>query len=81
MPTVQDFLLPQPGDSVEFCPHPDAQNIFACGTYQLEQSDERNDLVNTVDNETLHPSKPVSQRRQGRCLVFELQSDSDPIKL
>ncbi|KAF5374769.1 hypothetical protein D9758_000260 [Tetrapyrgos nigripes] len=28
-----------PADSVEFCPHPDAQDIFVCGTYKLEHSD------------------------------------------
>jgi diphthine methyl ester acylhydrolase len=25
-----------PADSVEFCPHPEAQNILACGTYKLD---------------------------------------------
>ncbi|KAJ7103526.1 WD40-repeat-containing domain protein [Mycena belliarum] len=27
-----------PADSVEFCPHPAAQNILVCGTYNLEET-------------------------------------------
>ncbi|KAJ3815923.1 WD40-repeat-containing domain protein [Lentinula lateritia] len=47
-----DTILP--ADSVEFCPHPDALNIFVCGTYNLIHSEE------TV--------RTVPQKRNGQCL-------------
>src|SRR6266404_4101105 len=40
MQTLHTLL---PADSVEFCPHPDASNIFVCGTYKLE--DQQNDQL------------------------------------
>jgi diphthine methyl ester acylhydrolase len=68
--TVYDTIFP--ADSVEFCPHPDLQNIFACGTYHLEQPtvlrshDDQQDIVKTK-----------TQRRKGKCLVFEVQSNNE----
>ncbi|KIK71003.1 hypothetical protein GYMLUDRAFT_33106 [Collybiopsis luxurians FD-317 M1] len=56
-----DTILP--ADSVEFCPHPNAQDIFVCGTYNLIQSDE---IVRT---------RP--QNRHGQCLVLRCQYDRD----
>jgi hypothetical protein len=65
-----DTILP--ADSVEFCPHPDASNIFVCGTYKLQ--DERNlqpsDSISTT-------SGPAGQIRTGQCLVFEVDSEQD----
>lgn len=48
-----------PADSVEFCPHPQARNILACGTYKL--AEER-----TNDGKQL---------RLGKCLVFDTTGD------
>lgn len=55
-----------PADSVEFCPHPDASNIFVCGTYKLEDQQS--------DQGVPHP--PANQIRRGQCLVFEVHSES-----
>ena len=49
-----------PADSVEFYPHPDASNVFVCGTYKLE--DQPSD-------------KGAGQIRRGQCLVFEVHSE------
>lgn len=51
-----------PADSLEFCPHAGATDIFVCGTYMLEES-------TGGQSET---SEPVNapQRRKGKCLVF-----------
>lgn len=50
-----------PADSVEFCPHPKALDIFVCGTYKLEES---------VDN----VSPPT---RRGQCLVFKVDESKE----
>ncbi|TDL28441.1 WD40 repeat-like protein [Rickenella mellea] len=52
-----------PADSIEFCPIPGAQRIFACGTYLLEQSQD------DPGDEDITP-KP-NQRRRGQCMIFE----------
>ena len=54
-----------PADSVEFCPHPDASNIFVCGTYKLE--DKQNDQGVS--------QPPAGQIRKGQCLVFEVHPE------
>ncbi|OBZ79821.1 Diphthine methyltransferase [Grifola frondosa] len=68
-----------PADSVEFCPHPDAQNIFVCGTYKLEQpqplSAEPSSEVEITPPSP--PSKPVRQNRKGKCLLFLIEEDSE----
>lgn len=58
-----DTILP--ADSLEFCPHPDARDIFVCGTYNLVKSDE---IVRTAP-----------QKRNGQCLVFRCEYDQDDI--
>ena len=63
MPLSIDTELP--ADAVEFCPHPDASNIFVCGTYKLE--DQQNDQGAS--------RPPASQIRRGQCLVFEVHSE------
>ncbi|KAI9444813.1 WD40-repeat-containing domain protein [Lactarius indigo] len=54
-----------PADSVEFCPHPDASDIFVCGTYKLE--DQQSDQGVSQSS--------ASQSRRGQCLVFEVHSE------
>ena len=51
-----------PADSLEFCPHAEAADIFVCGTYKLEES--------TQDQSEEHESTKTPQRRKGKCLVF-----------
>ena len=61
-----------PADSVEFCPHPDASNIFVCGTYKLQEEQNQSPssgLANAGQN----------QIRTGQCLVFEVDSEQDII--
>jgi diphthamide biosynthesis protein 7 len=48
-----------PADSVEFCPHPDALNILACGTYKLDDSEFSGN----------------HQKRHGQCLVFNVHPE------
>ena len=54
-----------PADSLEFCPHAEAADIFVCGTYKLEVS------TSTTGGQS-ETSEPVNapQRRKGKCLVF-----------
>ena len=63
-----DTILP--ADSVEFCPHPDASNIFVCGTYKLQE-----------EQKPSHASEPANagqnQIRTGQCLVFEVDSEQE----
>jgi diphthine methyl ester acylhydrolase len=61
-----------PADSVEFCPHPDASNLFVCGTYKLQ--DERNPQPSDSTSTT---SGSAGQIRTGQCLVFEVDSEQD----
>jgi hypothetical protein len=59
-----------PADSVEFCPHPDASNIFVCGTYKLQEEQNQSQSsgpANTGQN----------QIRTGQCLVFEVDSEQE----
>jgi diphthine methyl ester acylhydrolase len=65
-----------PADSVEFCPHPDASNIFVCGTYKLEQDPV---IVNVQGDDELYPllTQVAQQKRTGKCLVFQVKSAKD----
>ena len=54
-----------PADSVEFCPHPDASNVFLCGTYKLEDQPSDQGVSRS----------PAGQIRRGQCLVFEVHSE------
>lgn len=64
-----------PADSVEFCPHPDASNIFVCGTYKLH--DEKNSQPSDSIVSPPSGSATQTQTRTGQCLVYEVDSDSD----
>ncbi|KAJ3550744.1 hypothetical protein NM688_g5008 [Phlebia brevispora] len=61
-----------PADSVEFCPHPEAVDIFACGTYKLEQQDPE---VQT--DEENQPARRTPQTRRGKCLLFQVDFNRD----
>ena len=69
-----DTILP--ADSVEFCPHPDASNVFVCGTYELQ--DEQNSQQ--PSDSTLTAPGAAGQKRTGQCLVFEVDSEQDDIR-
>lgn len=58
-----------PADSVEFCPHTLATNVFVCGTYKLEQPTP----VSQSSEENTAPAAP--QKRVGKCLVFQVNDD------
>ena len=64
-----------PADSVEFCPHPDASNVFVCGTYKLQ--DEQNSQ--SSDSVISPSSGPAghTQTRTGQCLVYEVDSEQE----
>ncbi|TFK41150.1 WD40-repeat-containing domain protein [Crucibulum laeve] len=60
-----------PADSLEFCPHPQAYDIFTCGTYKLDESSAKG----AENSDSIVPSGP--QHRRGRCLVFQLDDVRD----
>jgi diphthine methyl ester acylhydrolase len=63
-----------PADSVEFCPHPNAPSLFACGTYKLEESAPLLESDDTGHDITVDARQPV-QRRHGECLIFKTTTD------
>ncbi|RPD82546.1 WD-40 repeat-containing protein [Lentinus tigrinus ALCF2SS1-7] len=69
-----------PADSTEFCPHPSAQDIFVCGTYKLEQSQEgavpEIPAQNDEDGEPKTPARKP-QKRRGKCLLFRVQDEEN----
>ncbi|OSX67573.1 hypothetical protein POSPLADRAFT_1042785 [Postia placenta MAD-698-R-SB12] len=66
-----------PADSVEFCPHPSFADIFACGTYQLEQPDSLPPSPDELDEDVAHPVVPRKQQRKGECLLLRAQTSDD----
>ena len=73
-----------PADSVEFCPHPSAQDIFVCGTYKLEQSPEGQtpEATTTHADEDAGEKPSVStarkqQKRRGKCILFRAQDEEN----
>lgn len=69
-----------PADTVEFCPHPDATNIFLCGTYKLLTSE--NEAADSAEHGS-HPITPVisPQKRCGQCLVYTIDPPLDRIRV
>ncbi|KAG1881659.1 WD-40 repeat-containing protein [Suillus tomentosus] len=65
-----------PADSIEFCPHESASDIFVCGTYRLEQP-LADTQVHTDDNKVdFEPTaRKQSQVRRGKCLVLQVTED------
>lgn len=62
-----------PADSVEFCPHPEATDVFVCGTYKLEQSSAEGLPV----EEEQEGKTPAKQTRRGKCLLFTMDTKGD----
>jgi len=60
-----------PADSVEFCPHPNASNVFVCGTYRLQEEQ------NLSSASSISLSAGQNQNRTGQCLVFEVNSQEE----
>ncbi|KAI0961563.1 hypothetical protein AcV7_000634 [Taiwanofungus camphoratus] len=67
-----------PADSVEFCPHPDARDVFACGTYRLEDPEATDSTLDSHEVSALTAAKPKRQHRTGKCLLFEVDGEQDP---
>lgn len=65
-----------PADSVEFCPHPDASDIFVCGTYKLQE--EQNPSP-TPSSGPAANAAGQNQIRTGQCLVFEVVESEQEI--
>lgn len=61
-----------PADSVEFCPAPQARQIFVVGTYQLEEAP-----VIPEDQADDGTKGAGRVRRWGKCLVYEADESSD----
>ncbi|KAF8560353.1 WD40 repeat-like protein [Imleria badia] len=64
-----------PADSVEFCPHDGSQDIFVCGTYNLESTQTKNTIDDDTDDAPTGPK--TIQKRRGKCLVFRLSSANE----
>ena len=62
-----------PADSVEFCPHQEAADVFVCGTYKLEQSS----AEGQPSEDEQVSSTPAKQTRRGKCLLFTIDPESD----
>lgn len=58
-----------PADSVEFCPHPNYDNLLVCGTYYLEPQ--------TSSETNLAEAK--KQKRRGQCLVLNADTKMYPL--
>ncbi|RDB29490.1 Diphthine methyltransferase [Hypsizygus marmoreus] len=59
-----------PADAVEFCPHPDAQDIVVCGTYKLDEP--AIESTEDPDDDFGGGISSPPQRRRGQCLVYQL---------
>lgn len=57
-PTMFDSVWP--ADSAEFCPNEGLTDLFAVGTYKLEEKEEK---VNG------------HQQRRGQCMLFKMNED------
>ena len=63
-----------PADSVEFCPHQDASNLFVCGTYNLEKNQDH-DNGGADDKVQSDVKKP--QVRRGKCMLFAVEDNQE----
>jgi hypothetical protein len=63
-----------PACSVEFCPTPGLENLFAVGTYKLEDSANPG-----VSEQAIDTSTPISapQKRRGECLLFQMTAEAE----
>ena len=58
-----------PADSLKFCSHAGAADIFVCGTYKLDES--------TENQSEASGGAKAPQRRQGDCGVFRVDEEDD----
>ena len=73
-----------PADSVEFCPHPAATDIFAVGTYKLDDPQVKDGPLASPDTPGLstpnaeEPPIPTqaAQTRHGKCLFFRVTEEA-----
>ncbi|KDQ63752.1 hypothetical protein JAAARDRAFT_29786 [Jaapia argillacea MUCL 33604] len=72
---MKGFDTVYPADSVEFCPGSGSESIFVCGTYKLEESPDSSS--HQGEEPGLSPATPRTQRRLGKCLVFETKQDEE----
>ena len=77
LPVMSTFDTVWPADSVEFCHHPDATDIFVCGTYKLEQP-EPGSSADQDSEEARSVDRPKQkQKRRGKCLLFAENAGSE----
>lgn len=62
-----------PADSVEFCPHPDAANLFVCGTYYLEKNEPVEGAQDVAEDDSTARKKQV---RRGKCTLFAAEDET-----
>jgi len=67
--TMVAFDTGFPADSLEFCPSKIASDIFACGTYKLDE-----------DSFSPENQRTAPQHRRGQCLVFQVSNVSNEIQ-
>lgn len=77
-----------PADSVEFCPHPAATDIFAVGTYKLDEppvksntstgAESPTDLTPATEEPPIIPVR-TSQKRYGKCLFFRIVGEDEAL--
>jgi hypothetical protein len=68
-----------PADSVEFCPHPDASDIFVCGTYKLQEEQSPLPTTTPSSGPATTGNAGQNQIRTGQCLVFEVVDSEQEI--
>ncbi|VDB84488.1 unnamed protein product [Peniophora sp. CBMAI 1063] len=75
-----------PADAVEFCPHPAATDIFAVGTYKLDDPPAKSDsstgvgtpsILTPASEEPPAISSGTTQTRHGKCLFFRVNGEAD----
>ncbi|KAF9526455.1 WD-40 repeat-containing protein [Crepidotus variabilis] len=63
-----------PADSLEFCPTPGFQDLFACGTYKLLDQDQ--DQKSSVQKQ-----EKSLQKRRGQCLLFRARPTESVLEI
>lgn len=71
--SLSSFDTIWPADSVEFCPHTNATNIFVCGTYNLEKPDH----AGKPEEDATQVDGRAKQTRRGKCLLFAIENEAD----
>jgi diphthamide biosynthesis protein 7 len=67
-----------PADSVEFCPHESASDIFVCGTYRLLDQPPVHAPSKLGDSDSVDCEPTIrkqSQVRRGKCLVLQVAAE------